>query len=287
MTEKAQIKIIGNNDLTVKVSKFHTNRNLTDKIQDPLPNIDFCAGLVGAPNSGKTNLLVSLLTKNKKKGINQSYKRVYTDVIFITPSIKNITNKDILELEHIYDKITPEVLDNVVEIAEGNHEEKKHTLVIFDDVSAQFKKAGIVDKIGQIFKNHRQFSLSIMTLSQKYTDLSTDMRGCIKLWFIFSLDDKCCKEALFDVCQLTRKQFDLMYAFIFNSTMASRYSFLLIDRTRSIKNKLRFFKNFMEIEPCAGGEVVVEDQLILGDDKVKELDEPDNTTGRKSRKRRT
>ena len=66
-----------NDKLVIQNSKNNLDKILDKTIPTPLPNYSgFCMIIAGSSGSGKTTFLYSIMTKNKKNGVRQSYKKV-------------------------------------------------------------------------------------------------------------------------------------------------------------------------------------------------------------------
>ena len=241
------IEELKNKNLTIKNTTFDLDKPFPKKMADPLPQCNFIWSLIGAPKSGKTHLLMSLLTNMNKNKLGQSYRKVFKNVIFVSPSAHNIKDKNLDKIKYKFDHVDFDILAQIEEIAIENKQEGEQTLVIFDDVSTQLKHKSNLLKISQMCKNHRQFDLSMFILSQKFNDLPTAVRNCSRYFSIFTLDNGYEKKSIMEELPLKGDQFEEVYNHIFNDDSDSRHNFLLIDMSRSIQNKIRYFKNFNEL----------------------------------------
>lgn len=249
------IKEHPNKDLTIKTTKFNLDKRIDsdkDPLPDPLPREAFIWGIIAKPKSGKTTYMMSLLTKKKHKGVRQSYRKLFKNVILISPTLKSFgDNKDIEGLKYKYDKLDEEILDHIEEIATENKEEGEQTLVIFDDCSSYFKKnKAIIDKFSHLCKNHRHIGLSMFILSQKFTDLPTGVRNCMNMITMMNTDNLYERDAIFQELPLKKQQYDDLYYYIFQNKNDenNKYNSMLLDMTRGKSNRVRIFKNFNELE---------------------------------------
>ena len=86
------IKEEENND--INISKFNFSCDDEDlTIPDPLPKKSFSLLITGRPGSGKTNLLLNLITK-RGKCFNRKFDKVY----IFSPSLATIKDDDPFEL---------------------------------------------------------------------------------------------------------------------------------------------------------------------------------------------
>jgi len=242
-----KLELIGEEKIFIKAGNTNTNRKFKKKMTEPLMNFSHTLGLCGTPGSGKTVAFESLLTAPNVKGVRQSYLGQFDTVCFVSPSIDNIKNPKIKKLKHKYDSLTTDVLNQVEEIAIENHDKEQHTLLILDDCASNLKALGIVAKLNQMFMNYRQMSLSIWVVSQKYTAISPTVRQCIKTWFLFSLDDALEYESIQKASMLSIPQFKMLYSKTFDTGMESRHNFIIMDKSREIQNRIRYFIKFQEV----------------------------------------
>ncbi len=111
----------------------------------PLMQTSFLYLISGPSGSGKSNLLVNLLTKSGKSecGKNmKSYRGMFDHIVMVSPSAHTIQNKlmDTIPSEQRFDSLSPEVFDKVEELSENGVEDDMHTLVVLDDVSSELRK---------------------------------------------------------------------------------------------------------------------------------------------------
>jgi len=240
-----------NDKLSISTSKFNLDKRLDsdkDPLPEPLANQSFIWALVAKPRSGKTTYLMSLLTKKKVKGIRQSYRGLFKNIIFVSPTIASLgDNKEINKLKYKYDSITLDVLDEIEEISRENKEDGEQTCVVFDDVSSEFKKnKPIIDKLSKVCKNHRHIGLSIFILSQKFTDLPTGMRNCLSHITLMNCDNMYERDSIFSELPIAKKNYDELYEYIFHNKNDenTRYNSMLLDMSRTKKNHILVYKNF-------------------------------------------
>jgi len=129
----------------IEAIKFNVDGKFNDKIKPPFPNSSFFLTIIGKPGSGKTNLLVNMLTN---KNI---YKRVFDKVLLVMPknSIKSLKNnifEDLPESQQ-FNELSPDVFEAIKqfraefdEIDEEKRTRSKNMLLILDDVTAQLKE---------------------------------------------------------------------------------------------------------------------------------------------------
>ena len=227
------------------------------KLPDPLPNQSFIWGFFGRPGSGKSTLMFNIVqSKNttiKGKKQRQSYKGLFKNIVLCSPTLASLTNnKEFSKLKHKYDTFDIQTLMNIEELAQENWEDEEQTLVIFDDVSSQFKgNKALIDKFSHMAKNHRHIGLSIIFLSQKFMDVPHGVRTCMGFMTVFQCSNYKEKETIFDELPVDKKRIDEVYNYIFDNKdddeKTARYNFLFIDASLKKKGKVRIFKKFNEL----------------------------------------
>ena len=97
----------------IVISKFNFScDDEDDTIPEPLPKKSFSLLIIGKPGSGKTNLLLNLITK-KGKCFNRKFDKIY----LFSPSLGTIKDDDPFELlpdEQKFDSPTIENLDKIL-----------------------------------------------------------------------------------------------------------------------------------------------------------------------------
>ena len=164
--------------------KFNVDGIFNDKIKPPFANASFFLTIIGKPGSGKTNLLVNMLTN---KNI---YKRVFDKVLLVMPknSIKSLKNnifEDLPESQQ-FNELSPDVFETIKQFREEFDEvedqplqrlnQNEHTgskggtpplkkprsknmLLILDDITAQLKEKENQKLLIELSTNRRHLKL--------------------------------------------------------------------------------------------------------------------------------
>jgi len=148
-------------------------------IKEPFPNKSFSMLLVGAPGSGKTSFLVSILNQ---KGANRVYRKVFRNIMVVSPSISSLPEG---LLEGIPDnQLFTDFSDELTEMIDANNEtylekpEKNYSqLLILDDVAALLKLKANVVFLNKMFFNRRHKRLSIILTSQYIYQIPKSVRA--------------------------------------------------------------------------------------------------------------
>ena len=227
----------------------HQEMTCDDRIcEDIAPLSSYTARyvLVGPPGSGKTNFLLSVLSKNKKKGKRIGLAKVFNHVIILSPSLSTIKNNkifDSLDSEKKFTTFDDEFLEFVIAFTDETSAENETTLVIMDGVTSQLKKSQtLVRKLGYLLQNSRHRLLSTMILSQRFIDLPTVVRETSTHLVLFRSNNRRELEYIKnEIIPLDKKILQPFLDWVYDKP----YNFLFIDM--SLKNntsKFLYYKNF-------------------------------------------
>ena len=255
--------------------KFNVDGIFNDKIKPPFPNASFFLTIIGKPGSGKTNLLVNMLTN---KNI---YKRVFDKVLLVMPknSIKSLKNnifEDLPESQQ-FNELSPDVFETIKQFREEFDEvedqplsvktdvglrpiqrlnQNEHTgskggtpplkkprsknmLLILDDVTAQLKEKENQKLLIELSTNRRHLKLSIILISQYLRAIPRCVRSQTTNLVYFKpaneLDNNIVRD---EYINLPKETFNNLMRFVFQN----QHDFLFID-----KNNESYFKNLNKI----------------------------------------
>ena len=240
-----------NNDIELSSYKFDCDDIICPNIKYPLPNKTFKIGIIGKSGSGKTNLLRNL---TEKLGKNSIYAKKFSNVFYISPSIKSMNKKPKLPQNRFYSSLNdlPEIVDRLGE--EGN---EGRTLLIMDDITNELKSSGTMgENLKTIYQNNRHLgnpiineetgeieesgSMSSMILSQRTNNLPRFIRS--QLTHIILFDCRSTKSemnTIFEEFFHTDKEvFNEILRRTFDNPK-EKYNFLFIDLGNS-----KVYKNF-------------------------------------------
>lgn len=239
-----------NKDMAVGKVEMSCDQKIMDNkgrsVCSPLMQSSFLYLISGPSGSGKSNLLVNLLTKGGtsecKKNM-KSYKGMFDHIIMVSPSAHTIQNKlmDTIPSEQRYDSLTPEVFEKVEELTENAVEEDIHTLVVLDDVSSQLRRKEVENELNQLVKNRRHINVSLIIISHKITDYGTSLRNNANLIFIFRPKSKrehdmITTEFMMRPANECKEILDHIYQ--------GKYSFMLIDQSLRDSSQFEFYRNY-------------------------------------------
>jgi Cdc6-like AAA superfamily ATPase len=245
------MKIIKNNlsDIPVYKSSVDNTSDLPYIPQKPLPVKSFLLYIVGSPGSGKTSLMMTLLTSHptkKNKDKNLYYFKFFDNIFVISGSLQTLP-KSFLKLLPEEKKLNKysdnEMIDIIESLQEGDND---NNLLVLDDVIKDLNRSKILSKI---FLNRRhithnsemegQGGLAVIVLSQKFTLLNLEYRNAVSHFILFKTSN---------ASELKRIKEEIMYDLDddeFNEltklAWRDKYSFIFVDLNKP-KNEKYYIK---------------------------------------------
>ena len=122
-----EFKKIDNKDYAIRKIKMKTNAILAPNLIEPLNSIT-CGSLIiinGGPNSGKTNLLINLLSNRKKNGKAQSFRGCFHNIFLCSPTLHTINDDENIFADMDEDFVFDEFNDDFLEFFFNTIEEQK------------------------------------------------------------------------------------------------------------------------------------------------------------------
>tara|TARA_Y100001973_G_C5165442_1_gene315863 strand:- start:747 stop:1499 length:753 start_codon:yes stop_codon:yes gene_type:complete len=160
--------------------------------EPPLPVKSFAMYIVGSPGSGKTNLLMSLLTSNGKKNKPLYYYKFFDHIELISASISTLPKKFLKQLpdEQQHNKFSDELIVDIIN--DMKNSENENNLIVIDDCIRDVTRS---KNLSKIFLNRRHIThdpdkegnggLSTILTSQKYTICPLEFRNAQSDFMIF------------------------------------------------------------------------------------------------------
>lgn len=224
------------NPLTWTPPGVTCDRPISSQIKEPLPNTASFLGFIGAPATGKTSLMMSMLTNP------DMYHKAYHHVFFVCPassraSIAGDPWKDHAP-EKLFDELTAKVLEFVFEFAKVASHEKQYSLLILDDCASELKNKDIERLLKTLVWNRRHLKLTIWIMSQSYNALPLGIRKALSHCVMFRPRNKKELEAVFtELMFLPREQQVAITNHIFPEGEESKYGFMFLDTATGYVHK--------------------------------------------------
>jgi len=213
------IKEIKNDKYKITPYKM-SNDELIPVLDPPFNYYNFFYIINGGPGSGKTNLLLNLLTK-KGKFFNKKFDRVY----IFSPSLKTVTRAINLPEERIFDVFDLEALQMIIDL-ENEEQEKNKCLIIFDDMISNFKK-NIKTMLKLIYnRRHIGGGFSVIITSQVFNKIPSEIRKACNLLICFKTTNKKEKESIYnDFVNISKDEYEKILDYCWKN----KHDFLMID----------------------------------------------------------
>ena len=182
------IKEVDNKEWGIKVPTMGCDDVISNKIPAPFPSKNFIAILIGTKGSGKTSLMTSLLTAQKKPCC--VYRGKFEEVILNMPkaSMSSIKGKPFKSLPAgcCYEDFNYELLQDIQDKAEETMEDDGNTIAVIDDASSKLKtNKMLIDKLTHLVHTHRHINLSLLLLVQDMISVPLGVRKNVDIVIYF------------------------------------------------------------------------------------------------------
>jgi KaiC/GvpD/RAD55 family RecA-like ATPase len=149
-------------------------------------NVFNTTAILGKPASGKTSMLISMLSqKGKEKIYNKVFDYVY---VFMPTQSRNSLKKNIFEKhseDRLFDELTLENLQKIYDAVEENSLNKKTSLVLYDDVTSSLKSNDIQFLLKKMSYNRRHLKLVQIFLIQSWMAVPLTIRKLFSNLIVF------------------------------------------------------------------------------------------------------
>lgn len=219
--------------------EINCDKPLTKRsIKPPFPNCSFFMAVVGPPGSGKSTLMLQMISSKKDK----IYYRVFKDIIYVCPeSSRSSIENNPLEDVDTYNALNYDIMEKVNENKEQYMKDEKNynQLLIIDDCGTYLKDSYAVEILNELSMNRRHKSLSIIILVQYIISVPRSVRSQISCMIMFKPANNDDLETLRrEFVNMKRKDFEALARFVFRE----RHDNLFIDRTNN-----ELYKNLQKI----------------------------------------
>jgi Cdc6-like AAA superfamily ATPase len=242
-----------NKKLSIINTANNLDKMLSQDLPEPLPNYSgFNFVISGASGSGKTTLMTSIMSARKKKGIRQSYRKVFDKILICSPTLgqgksaKNDVFSDVRG-EQKWKTFNNETMNEILETLESARDDDEHSVLILDDIGAQLRKsAGAEKQLVSLLQNRRHMFCSVFILVQKFRDLPMGIRNNMSHFVSFRPKNQLEMEAICsETMPFCKKNWQQIMDYVFNNN--DKFSFLMIDMSLKHTNKFRYFNKFNEM----------------------------------------
>ena len=226
-----------------------------DSMQKPFNNLKsgFILSLNGYSGSGKTSLMISLLSASRKDTQRRSMKNGFNNIFVVSPSIHTLQTNIFFNLpeECLYTELNENTLLNFNDMIQQAKEEQTDdnpilSLLILDDCGDALRKDKNVEKMfNRIVINRRHMNCSIIVLSQYFYMLAPAIRNNMNYFITYK--PKSYKEEVNIYEAYVKKPKKYMRQF-FDEIYKEKFDTLLIDMTLSKSSDFVFYRNFKKIE---------------------------------------
>jgi hypothetical protein len=184
----------------IKPPEFKCDNPIGPHIKEPVPNTAFFWAFIGSAGSGKTSLMVHLLSDK------ECYKKQFNHVHLIAPetSMASLSDKNNIWKNHPADKIHNDlswgVLDTIHQKCKdrATGKPRENTLLVIDDMAAHLKDHSVENKLREMVFNRRHIGLSIMMLVQNYNSMPLTLRKTLSHFSVFKPRNKKETGAIFE-----------------------------------------------------------------------------------------
>jgi GTPase SAR1 family protein len=162
-----------------------TNHNDTvlKGVEAPLPAYNWAGLFIGPPASGKTSLLISLLTQNG------AYRKKYNRIYYFSPSVNTLPETFLSKLHS--DRIFTD-MDALEPVIDDIRASDDKSLIVFDDMVRPLNDKAYKKVVQDLMNNRRHIGggVSIAIVSQKLKSVPLPIRTAIDVCYFFSLRNR-------------------------------------------------------------------------------------------------
>lgn len=174
----SQIELKPLEHLDLKYPRFNCDHILNPRMEnyEMLKHLNGfrMTSVCGLPGSGKTSLVISMLTNRNV------WKRVFNHVQIVMPSTsrQSLVNNPFERhsKEKMHEELDFETITHIYNELEKRSDEKETTLLILDDVTANLKVKEIQKLLRKIIFNRRHLKVAIVLLVQSYIAIPKEVR---------------------------------------------------------------------------------------------------------------
>jgi len=222
-------------EFKVNPPAFLCDKKIHDQVVEPLPNRPFFMAIIGSAGTGKTSMLINLISSK------QAYRKAFHHVHVVMPSHSVASLKRNIFKNHnkMHDDLDWATLDGIREAVKESAEKEKNSLLVLDDVTASLKDHEIQHILRELIFNRRHYRLSIIILVQSYNSMPLGIRKTLSHFLTYKPRNKKETTAIFEeLITLPRDEADEVMRFVFDRP----YAFMFADTGTG-----ELYKNFDRI----------------------------------------
>ena len=231
-------------DISIKHVEMNCDGDLTTDLNPVLVNKNHIALFCGKSKSGKTNLAINLLTRPRVKGVRNSYKKVFDDILVVSPSMASAKDNVFADLaeEKKFTVLDEETLEFIESFTEANAAECRNTLVFLDDVGSALKTH--TQHLSLLTQKHRHLRTTWWVVLQKYTNCPTSIRANASVMYLFRpISLKELDTIQEELLPIKKKDTQEFIDYVFDE----KFKFLMIDMSLEKSAAPIYYKGFNKI----------------------------------------
>jgi len=185
--------------------------------------------ILGKMGSGKTSLITNFVKTIFKK----AFEHIY---VFIPLGSRRSIENDIfgkqLPPDDLYDTLTEEGLDEVIEKLEENSENEENSLLIIDDFQAALKQPDIQMRLQKIVTRMRHMRCSIFILQQNFQKLPKFLRELVTNVITFNIGKSQLNKLFDETVQIDKDKYQALVDLAFKEK--NDYIIINVNGNRNI-----------------------------------------------------
>jgi DNA replication protein DnaC len=193
--------------------------------------------IVGKPGSGKTSLLLSLLSSKK------IFKKTFHTIFCAIPSASlNSIEKNIFEKlppDQLFEDLTIELLEELYTRSQENAENDYNSILVIDDLQSILKDVAIAKGLEKLIIKRRHIHLTIFLLNQNYGKLPRPLRLLATNIIAFDIGKIQFSQIFEEHIDINKNMYDQIINFVFSG---NKHEWLCINTVSK-----RLYKMFDEV----------------------------------------
>jgi len=194
-----RVKMLCDDIIDQKIMKFPMSADLFSRTSFNV--------ILGKMGQGKTSLITNL--------VKTVFKKCFEHIIIFIPagsrrSIENDIYGKNLPSADLYDTLTEENLDEVIEKIEEASDECENTLLIIDDFQAALKDPDVLARLQKIVTRMRHMRTTIFILQQNFQKLPKFLRELVTNVITFNIGKSQLTKLFEETVQIDRDKFQAL-----------------------------------------------------------------------------